>query len=52
MGFLVLKLTYADLTGQNAEVRGRVEELTSLHGVTTGADGWESPNARKIQITL
>jgi len=52
VGFLRLTLTYADLTGQNAEVRGRVEGMQSVHDVLTGDGGWESPNMVKLQLRL
>ena len=50
IGFLRLILTYADLTGQNAEVRGRVAGLLTMHDVEVSTDGWESPNIRKLQL--
>jgi len=50
IGFLRLILTYADLTGKDAEVRGRVDGLITMHDVEVGSDGWESPNIRKLQL--
>jgi hypothetical protein len=51
IGFLRLILTYVDLTGKNAEVRGRVADVISLHDIVVGSGGWESPNIRKLQLT-
>lgn len=50
IGFLRLTLTYAKLTGKNAEVRGRVDSVMAMHDVEVGSTGWESPNIRKLEL--
>jgi hypothetical protein len=50
IGFLRLTLTYADLTGKDAQVRGRVAGLITMHNIVVSSGGWESPNMRKLQL--
>jgi len=50
-GFLAVTVTAVRLTGNNKQLRARVDGYTNMADVGTGSGGWSGTNIRKIHLS-